>query len=325
MESYQRLESLWEPFKTNPETKHMVSVSSGTAALHVALEALELKPGSEVIIPDYTMVACARAVTMAGLKPVFVDCGPDLLMNVRYLLQFINENTSAIMPVHIYGRLCNMKVISEIAREHGLKIIEDCAESQGASHGYPVDASCWSFYRNKIIHGEEGGMIAFKETERASVARQIKCMGFINGQGYKHRPRGFNARLSNANATLISHSIEEYSKEVERRKRLSKLYQNQLPREWYNGPRQANWVHDIRIKGMVRARQSQLLEALRGIDVEGRPGFFPMSVQEEYKSEPIAFGSQALKASCEVIYLPLDKSVSDVKVKRACNLLKTFK
>src|SRR5687767_6313411 len=113
MEAYERLEKEFGEWIGNKST---VAVSSGTSALHVTLETLNLKPGGEVLVPDYCMIACARAVTMAGLKPVFVDCTVDrLVMNIDDVRKKLTDNTVAIMPVHIYGRLCNMADVFELA------------------------------------------------------------------------------------------------------------------------------------------------------------------------------------------------------------------
>ena len=128
---------------------HGVACSSGTSALTLALRALGIGPGDEVIVPEFTMIASAWAVTYTGATPVFVDCGPDLNINVTAIEAKITARTRAIMPVHVYGRRCAMDPIMELAHEYNLRVVEDSAEAHGVR---PVgDIACVSLYANKII------------------------------------------------------------------------------------------------------------------------------------------------------------------------------
>jgi len=146
MEAFEELE---ERLSAWSGCQNVVACSSGTAALHLAFEALQLPIGSQVIMPEFTMVACARAATMAGLRPVFVDCGEDLLMDVEKIEDYVSDLTSAILMVHVYGRVCDMERIRWIAARHNLSIIEDLAEAHGVRPDYHTRAACWSFYRNR--------------------------------------------------------------------------------------------------------------------------------------------------------------------------------
>ena len=138
--------------------KYAIAVNSGTSALHLALIAMGVKKDDEVIVPDFTMAACGFAVNYCGAKVVTVDCKNDLTIDETLIEEKITKKTKAIMPVHIYGRLCNMKAINNIAKKHGLKVIEDACEAQGADTGH-ADITCYSLYKNKIIAGEEGGIV----------------------------------------------------------------------------------------------------------------------------------------------------------------------
>ena len=155
---FEQLEEKWGEFIGNP---NVVVCSSGTSALHLALEtlrAVDLKTFWEcrdVIVPDFTMIACARAVTLSGARPIFVDCQREnLLIDVDKMKKAITPG-SIIMPAHVYGRRCNMPFISSMAAEHSCKVVEDMAEIHGVDPSPFSDAACWSFYRNKIIAGEE--------------------------------------------------------------------------------------------------------------------------------------------------------------------------
>ncbi len=317
LEDYEQLElefGQWEGCGWS----NTVACASGTAALHLALEALQLPLGSKVLVPDYTMIACARAVTMAGLEPVFVDCGEDLLIDPDQLEKHYNLGVRAIMPVHIYGRRCNMERIMLFAKTYSLAVIEDLAEAHGILPHPESDAACWSFYSNKIIAGEEGGMIAFHPDKhlRAVLAKQLRCLGFTNDHNFLHIPRGINARMSNAHARLALGSLRQFEENHSKRAAVSHWYDALLPSEFRSTPRHTNWFYDIRLPGAVVSHwyDSLILSELRstprhanwfydirlpGMDVpkvlnnmkmmsvpvccNARLGFRPMTEQPEYK------------------------------------------
>jgi dTDP-4-amino-4,6-dideoxygalactose transaminase len=160
VEPYQQFE---RDFGAWAGVSNVVGCSSGTAALHLALESLKLPPGSSVLVPDYTMVACARAVTLAGLTPVFVDCGDDLLMRPDLLHGGAGFplTTSAIMAVHVYGRRCDMGRVAEFAEVNGLAVIEDLAEAHGVKPHSFTDAAYGRFYKQQdnCRRGGRGGRV----------------------------------------------------------------------------------------------------------------------------------------------------------------------
>jgi len=138
--------------------EQVVACSSGTAALHLAFEALQLPQGSEVVMSDFNMIACPRAVSLAGLKPVFVDCGDDLLLDTSKVAKHFGGSTKSILQTWIYGRVDenDRQYISGITRQCGVSVVEDMAEVHGVAPHEDTDAACWSFYKNKIVAGEEG-------------------------------------------------------------------------------------------------------------------------------------------------------------------------
>lgn len=304
MQAFERLE---REFGEWVDRSHMVACSSGTTALHLALEALQLPLGSEVLVPEFTMVACARAVVMAGLKPVFVDCNDDLLMEPSLCSQRITPTTRAIMPVHVYGRRCDMDSIASIAFEHGLKIVEDCAEYHGGTLCDRADASCWSFYRNKIVAGEEGGMISFRDEEHAELARCLRCQGFTPAHDFVHVPRGINARMSNAHAELILRSLGNADAEILRRAAIANRYDEIVPDGWRMPQRDVVWVYDLILP--AGTDMAAKVRKLNEHGVAARMGFKPMSEQPEFRSE----GHEHLNAyrlSRRVMYLPVDQGPS---------------
>ncbi len=283
---------------------YVVACSSGTAALHLALEALEVvKEHSFIWMPDYTMIACPRAATMAGLKPVFVDCNQhDLLMAMRRV-----PEGSVVMPVHVYGRRCDME---SLFAKHPSCVVEDMAELHGVQPHFRTDSACWSFYKNKVVHGEEGGCVGFKEKQHADLARSLRCLGFTDKHDYYHRPRGCNYRLANTLARQIRKSLRRVDAEITARRDVETLYDELCPEKWRQPARQSPWVYDVRIPRLEDQRE--LVTRLNDVGIAARQGFKRMTSQEEYGVSGLGF-SEAAKASSEVLYLPLATSRMDAK------------
>lgn len=310
MQQYELLEKELEQWSG---CDNVVACSSGTAALHLALEALQI-PNPEkrsVIIPDYCMVACARAVSLAGMHPVVIDCRRDLLINPGLVESAINERTCAIMAVHNYGRLCDMRAIDELASKYDLYVIEDMAEAHGCIPYPNTDAVCWSFYKNKVIHGEEGGGISFLSGSHAETARNLRSVGFNEPHDYSHIPRGHNYRMSNAHAELIRESLKRFDIEMQQRRVIESWYDDVCPKEWKQPARISPWVYDIRIPGMSTDAQNRVVYGLREKGIQARHGFKPVSTQEEYRMVNGIWTGEAVVASREVIYLPIGLSNAD--------------
>lgn len=304
MEAYQKLEEEWEKWVGVP---NVVAVASGSAALHVAIEALQLPPRSRVIVPNLTMIACARAVTLAGHEPVFVECGPDLCLNPDYLPQALGMRTAAIMAVHIYGRPCNMNKIGEFARKNDLWLIEDMAEAPTWKPHLETDAVCWSFYKNKIVAGEEGGAVAFpRNRDYARRARGLRCFGYSANHDFMHEPRGWNHRMSNIHAKLVLESLRLVDQNVIERCRLVGEYDKRCPAEWRMPPRTSPWVYDLRIPGLAPNGLDDVVGSLRNAGIQARHCFKPMDWQDEYVDCPVAGRGESAKAASEVFYLPVE-------------------
>jgi perosamine synthetase len=309
MEPYQELELKWAAFN-DLDPKGMVACSSGTSALHLSLEALQLPPDSEAIVPDFTMVACARAVILAGLTPVFVDCDGRLLIDVRLLEKVLGEEEGsclikAIMIVHIYGRKVDMDLVHSFARKRGLFVIEDLAEAHGVNPHPETHAVCHSFYCNKIVAGQEGGAVWFRNPDRAALARRLRSLGFTSVHDFMHVPRGCNYRLSNANADMVLDSLAMVETNLAMRREIESWYDAACPDEWLMPPRDVPWVYDLRIKGMTSEQQDRLVTKLNLVHIVARHGFKPMSEQEEFRGCRVVGNGNAARLAREVIYLPI--------------------
>ena len=197
-----------EAFSSYCGVKYGITVINGTSALHLALAALGVQPGDEVIMPSFTIISTAFAVIYCGGNPVFVDSEPDTWnINAEKIEEKITKKTKVIMPVHIYGHPCDMQKIIKIARRYNLFVVEDAAEAHGAEYngkkmGEIGDAGCFSFYGNKIITCGEGGMVVTNSKKIANVCRRLKNLSFLQSKRFLHRKIGFNYRMTNLQAAL---------------------------------------------------------------------------------------------------------------------------
>ncbi len=316
MQAFERLEqdlALWEGVG---QLGSVAVVNSGTSALQLALQALELPKGSRVVVPSFTFVACARAVVLAGLEPVFVDCDETGLMDAQLLADWFaahrrkETGVAALMPVHVYGRRCDMDKLHRVARLLGLKVIEDLAEAHGVQPHPASDAACWSFNRTKVIAGEEGGACAFSEPWRAALVRVLRNQGHPGtDDSWQHVPGGGNYRLANALAVPILRSLYDFALNTELRRRLEAVYDAVCPDAWRRPQRQAPWVYDVRIPGIGKDQQDAALEALAEVKVPARRGFRPLTQLPEFEGcERIGRASGVDVADMlfwEVLCLPL--------------------
>jgi len=305
MEPYEVLEIEWAD-AVNVPAHNAVVCNSGTSALHLALESFQFPSGSEVIVPEFTMIACARAVTMAGLTPVFVDCEDDLLIDASKIEAAVTPMTVAVMPVHVYGRQCDMEIISSVASEFDLKVIEDCAEFHGAPLSGKAYAFCWSFYRNKIVAGEEGGAVVFSDCKEniADRARCIRCQGFTAEHDFRHHPRGVNSRMPNSQANLVRQSLQMMYRNISARRVAEVALNRMIPQEHHGSPREVPWVYDVH----NATDASSIVRKLNGVRIPARRAFCPMSRQEEYRTDVQFLNADRMYES--VFYLPLSPTLS---------------
>lgn len=215
-------------------------------------------------------------------------------------------NIKVILVVHIYGRRVDMDKVHAIAEKYGLYVIEDLAEAHGVRPHPKTHAAIHSFYKNKVIAGEEGGAVWFRNPDHAKLARQLRSMGFTDSHDFMHIPRGYNYRMSNAHAHLILKSLQLYPENLKMRQEGVLVYNRYCPEQWLMPVRNVLWVYDIRIPNMTSEIQGQVVQALwTRCGVQARHAFKPMSIQPEYKDCKVYGMGNATKFSKEVIYLPL--------------------
>ncbi len=206
-----------------------IGVASGTDALHLSLRALGIGPGDEVITTPFTFFATVEAIMYVGARPVFADIEPDTLnIDTASAEKLITKKTKAILPVHIFGHPADMEKIMSISKAHGLKIVEDCAQSFGASlHGRKTgsfgDAACFSFYPSKNLGAYgDGGMIILNDQQVAETVKKLRNHG--SKGGYRHECLGYNSRLDELQAGILLIKLKRIDEYNEKRRRKAALY-----------------------------------------------------------------------------------------------------
>jgi dTDP-4-amino-4,6-dideoxygalactose transaminase len=288
-----------EEFAAYNGVAHGVACSSGTTALTLALRALGIGPGDEVLVPEFTMIASAWAVTYTGATPVFVDCGDDLTIDVSLIESKITPRTKAIMPVHIYGRRCAMDEIMKIAYEYNLRVVEDSAEAHGVR---PVgDIACFSLFANKIITSGEGGICVTNDPHLAAQMAHLRGMAFSKEHNFIHKKLAYNFRMTNLQAAVAVAQVEQIDEILAARKRIEACYDQAL--DGISGitrmpAREVLWMYDLRAEN-----RDELMKFLHEGGIETRLFFQPMSRQ------PMYFDSgwtslNAAKFAADGFYLP---------------------
>lgn len=346
MEAYQLLEVKWAEFNELDPTR-MVACSSGTAALHLAWECSPIRQANRtptVICPDLTMVAVPRAIAMTGLTPVFVDCKDDLNIDLGLAEDAIDHSTCGLCAVHTYGRSVDMGRAGTLAKKYGLYLVEDLAEAHGIKPQPFTDAACWSFYKNKVVAGEEGGAVWFRSKSEADKARRLRSLGFTAAHDFTHEPRGHNYRMSNAHARLVLESMEQARPfttwapqrdligNIGKRRDIESWYNKHCPSEWEIGSRRVPWVYDINpLRGsagrfgatLTYQVQDRIVRGLQSIGIAARHCFKPMSSQLEFKACRTLTRGMAHTRAQEVVYLPLTPgSVREEQAQAAIGLIR---
>jgi perosamine synthetase len=231
--------------------EHGVAVANGTCALQMAMRALRLPAGSEVILPSFTIISCAIAIIEAGCVPVLVDAEADTWnMDLAQVAAKITPRTRAIMPVHMFGHPVDMRQLMEIARQHDLRVVEDAAESHGAEvEGRRVggigDMGCFSFYANKIITTGEGGMVVTNDADYAERLRSLRNLCFRPERRFYHTEIGHNYRLTNLQAAVGVAQAERIEQHIEHKRWMARQYQARLANLPISLPVERNWAKNV--------------------------------------------------------------------------------
>ena len=312
-----------------------IAVCNGTVALEVAVAALELRPGDEIIMPSFTIISCAAAVIRRGCVPVLVDSDPDTWnMDVLQIEAKITPRTKAIMVVHIYGLPVEMDAVLSLASRHGLRIIEDAAQMHGQTYkdrpcGSFGDISTFSFYPNKHVTTGEGGMLVTDDERLAERCRSLRNLCFQKKR-FVHDELGYNFRMTNMQAALGMAQTERLPEFVSRKRHMGKLYTEllsavqgiQLPLSKKEYAENIYWVYGLILNDEVSFDAEEAMRRLANKDVGTRPFFWPMHEQPVFRSRGLFNGQSypvAERLARRGFYIPSGLALTHEQMEKAAS------
>jgi perosamine synthetase len=317
--------------------EHAFAVCNGSAALELAVKAIGIQPGDEVIMPTFTIISCALAVIRARAVPVYVDADLDTWnMQIDDIEPLINSKTKAIMAVHIYGITVDMDPLLKIAKKYNLKVIEDAAEVIGQTYkgkqcGSFGDISTFSFYPNKHITTGEGGMVLTDNNEIAEKCRSLRNLAFGKTERFVHESIGWNFRMSNLQAAVGVAQLERLLQTVSRKKEIGNIYLKnlrscktfQLPLLNTSYCDNIFWVFGIISKNIDQSALWWMKE-LKAESISTRPFFFPMHLQPIFKkfNDPINKYPNSKQLSEYGFYLPSGITLTNDEILTVCETIK---
>jgi perosamine synthetase len=309
--------------------RHGIAVSSGTAALDVAVAALQIGPGDEVILPTFTIISCVLQIVRSGATPVFVD-SDALTWNIDAdaVESVVTPRTRALLVPHIYGLPADMGKLLSIAERHGLALIEDAAEAHGLQyHGRPCgsfgDVSTFSFYPNKLITTGEGGMVVTDDDQIADRCRRLRNLSFEPGRRFVHHDLGWNYRMTNLQAALGLAQLGKADEFLARKRSIGHRYHESLSEisglrlqpVVANDSENVFWVFGIVLECEIKVEV--LMEELKLDGIGTRPFFYPLHLQPVMRK--MGFGGQDQHPVAEYIaqhgfYLPTGGVITDDEI-----------
>jgi len=312
--------------------KHAVAVTSGTVALFLALAALGVGPGDEVLVPDVTFIATANAVRLAGATPVLVDVAPErLTISPAAMEAAITGRTRAVIPVHLSGRAADLPAILALARAHNLLVIEDAAQAFMSSTGERRlgtlgHAGCLSFSPNKTITTGQGGMVLTDDDALNTRLRALKDQGrMARGPGWDdvHQLIGYNFRLTNLQAAVGLGQLPALRERLERQARIHRLYAAELselpgvvlPGFYLESGEVPQWTD------LLAERRDKLIVALGDLGAQCRPFWRPLHTQAPYRQADDAFPNSVRLVPC-ALWLPSAFTLTDDEVLLICRCIK---
>ncbi len=318
--------------------EHGVAVSSGTAALYAAVDALRLRPGDEVILPAFTIISCAQAVIAAGALPVLVDSDARTwCMDVAQVAPKITPRTRAIMAVHIYGHPVDMAPLRGLAAANGLRVIEDAAEAHGAEYrgartGNLGDVGCFSFYANKILTTGEGGMLLTDDAALAARARSYRNLAFEDERRFRHTRLGQNFRMTALQAAIGLAQVEDIDARVARKRAIGQRYGAlllgvdgvalQAEEPW---ARSVYWMYGIVLDESLSCDASVFAARLRRRGIDTRPFFLGMHEQPALLERGLFRGERypvAERLARQGLYLPSGLTLTDQQIERVAAIVR---
>ena len=334
------INSVERKFESIFDVKHAIFVSNGTVALHLALIALDIAQGDEVICPTLTYIAPVNAITYVGATPVFVDCNSsDWCLDAQLVEDAITSRTKAIMVVHTYGQVAQMDALLATSRRHGIPIIEDSAETifgtyQGQMTGTMDAIGTFSFFGNKVLTSGEGGLVVTNDDELASKVRLYMNQGASQSKKYLHEVIGYNYRGTNVQAAILQAQLERRSEIMDARWKIYRQYEErlgniegiQLQREFPSRCR-SPWLFSLLVAQRDETNTRDALSIyLEQNGIESRPFFFPIHKLPPYRHLyiPDENFTNSLNLADEGINLPTFFDLTPNQVDLICTLIIDF-
>ena len=322
---------------------HAAALSSGTAALHLALRIVGVAAGDRVLTSSFTFAATANAITYVGAQPVFIDSDwiswnmdPILLREHLTACRLANQMPQAVLTVDVVGQCCDYDAIESICREFELPLIEDAAEALGATyHARPAgsfgDIGCFSFNGNKIITTSGGGMLVTDRAEWAEQARFLATQARDPAPHYEHTQIGYNYRLSNLLAAVGRGQLETLDEHVRQRRQHFENYSQRLGdipgikfMPEIPGGRSTRWLTMILVDpDRFGADREAIRLALERQNIESRPGWKPMHLQPVFAHCQVVGGNVAEKIFEQGLCLPSGSALTDQEIQRVCETILT--
>lgn len=314
--------------------KHGIAVSNGTVALHLALAALGIGDGDEVIVPTLTFIATANAVHYTNAKVVFADCEPETWnISPKDIERKITPRTKAIIPVHLYGHPADMDPILAIAQKYNLFVIEDAAEAHGALYkgkrvGSLGKMGTFSFYGNKIITTGEGGLITTDDDELDRHLRFLRDHAMSTDKRYWHTEVGFNYRMTNLQAALGVAQMERVEEFIERKRQIAKRYMAglsglsniTLPPE-ASWAKNVYWMFSILLNPQFPLSRDEFITKLKTAGVDNRPFFYPIHEMPPYAGTKEVFPI-AEDLSKRGLNLPSAVTLTENEIDTICEIIR---
>lgn len=328
-----------ENFAAHVGRKHGIAVTNGTAAIDVAVDALGIGPGDEVIMPSFTIISCITQIVRCGAIPVLVDSDSETWnMDVTQIEAKITARTKAIMVVHIYGLPVDMTPVLEISKRYGLKIIEDAAEMHGQKYrGKPCgsfgDISTFSFYSNKHLTTGEGGMIVTDDDELAETCRSLRNLCFQPEKRFVHERLGWNLRMTNMQAALGLAQLERLDDFVSRKRLMGRRYTEllegmsgvQLPLVNTEYAENIYWVYGLLLDESTDLNAEQAMKGLAEKGIGTRPFFYPMHQQPVLRRMGLFENERypiAERLYRQGFYIPSGMALSDGQIQLCANAVR---
>jgi perosamine synthetase len=321
---------LAERIKSYTKTKHVLFAPNGTLGLYLALLGLDLPKGSEILLPSFTFYGSAASTVFAGLKPVFVDVYESTYnIDLEDLERKITPETSAIMPVHIYGQSCDIEGVMTIAKRHNLKVIEDAAQSfsvrfNGQHTGTFGDVGVFSFFSDKVVTMGEGSALFTQDDVLFERLRLLRNQGRPNSGTFIHPELGMNFRITDIQASICLAQLEKLEAIRARRAALVAQYRREL-----------EGVADIRFMSvhpksefvpfraaMTSRHREDIQATLLANEIETRGFFYPMHLQPRLKSDPVASLPVSERLNATGLCLPVHAHIRDEDVSRICDVVR---